>query len=363
MGTEFFSPSYGGARQAFLGGAREHRANVRSYPIHERGPLGEELAIDTAYVGPSQPGRMLVVSSGIHGVEGFLGSAVQQQLWQDQLRGLSLPSDTGLLAIHALNPFGFAHIRRVNENNVDLNRNFCVHPEGHSQNAGYDLYYDVLNPKDLDPDAEQERLVRLGQIAQEEGLAKMQAIISSGQYKHPTGIQFGGAREEPENTHLRAIVRDQLKGIPKVAWVDFHTGLGVSATVEMMFADRPEDAGFARGQRFYGERARSIRGGDSVSADLSGVLAYGVEQELGPETELTMAMAEFGTHNPLRVFMAFRADNWLVQHGDLGSEQAQQIKAELKEAFSPAAAEWQTEVLRVGADVIDKALRGLTSQR
>jgi hypothetical protein len=251
-------------------------------------------------------------------------------------------------------------VRRVNANNVDLNRNFCLHPEGHSENAGYDKYYDLLNPKDLDPEAEQERLTQLGQIAAEEGLAKMQAIISSGQYKHPTGIQFGGAQREPENEIVRTITRTMLKGIPKVTWVDFHTGLGVSATVELMFADLEGTPAFARGQRVFGERARSIRGSGSVSADLNGVLAYGVESELGADTELTIAMAEFGTHNPLRVFMAFRADNWLQQHGDLGSPQAQQIKAELKEAFCPEAAEWKQEVLRVGADVIDKALHGLT---
>lgn len=344
-----------------MSGASKRKATIESYPITARGPLDEELAIDTAYVGPAQAERVLVISSGIHGVEGFLGSAVQDQLWKQQWAALSLPNDTALLMIHAINPYGFAHIRRVNESNVDLNRNFCAHPEGHSENAGYDLYYDILNPKDLDPDAEQDRMVRLGQIAQEEGMARMQAIISSGQYKHPTGLQFGGARNELSNTHLRAITKKHLKGVPQVTWVDFHTGLGVSATVELMFADRPESPSFARGQRFYGDRARSIRGGESVSADLSGVLAYGVEAELGPETELTMAMAEFGTHNPLRVFMAFRADNWLAQHGDLGSEQAKQIKAELKEAFSPEAPEWQTEVLRVGADVIDKAVSGLSS--
>lgn len=361
MTNPLFPDNYAAGRTAFLSGAARHKATIDSYPIEARGPDNEELAIDTAYFGPTDPQRVLVVSSGIHGVEGFLGSAVQDRLWAQQLSSLSLPKDTALLMVHAINPYGFAHIRRVNENNVDLNRNFCAHPDGHSDNDGYDLYYDILNPKDFDPDREQERFVRLGQIAQEEGMARMQAIISSGQYKHPTGLQFGGARNELSNTHMRAITKKYLKGVPQVTWVDFHTGLGVSATVELMFADLPDSAAFARGQRFYGERARSIRGGESVSADLNGVLACGVEAELGPDTELTMAMAEFGTHNPLRVFMAFRADNWLVQHGDLGSEQATQIKAELKEAFSPEAPEWQTEVLRVGADVIDRALRGLTA--
>ena len=33
--------------------------------------------------------------------------------------------------LHALNPFGFAWRRRVNEDNVDLNRNFLLDDEGY----------------------------------------------------------------------------------------------------------------------------------------------------------------------------------------------------------------------------------------
>jgi hypothetical protein len=36
----------------------------------------------------------------------------------------SLPDDVAVLMIHLINPWGTAWIRRVNEDNIDLNRNY-----------------------------------------------------------------------------------------------------------------------------------------------------------------------------------------------------------------------------------------------
>jgi hypothetical protein len=83
-----------------------------------------ELRTDVARIGPDAAARVLVLISGTHGVEGFCGSAcrtaaVSLSLFDD------LPSQTAVILIHAINPFGFAFLRRVTEANVDLNRN-CV---------------------------------------------------------------------------------------------------------------------------------------------------------------------------------------------------------------------------------------------
>ena len=41
------------------------------------GPGGEDLAVDVAWFGPPEAGRILVLQSATHGVEGFTGSAAQ----------------------------------------------------------------------------------------------------------------------------------------------------------------------------------------------------------------------------------------------------------------------------------------------
>ena len=92
------------------------------------GPLGEELAIDIAWLGAGRPRRVLLHSSGLHGVEGFAGSAIQLQLLDELPR---LPEDGAVLIAHVLNPYGMAWLRRVNEHNVDLNRNFLAPDEAY----------------------------------------------------------------------------------------------------------------------------------------------------------------------------------------------------------------------------------------
>lgn len=93
------------------------------------GPDGDELTIDVARFSPQRPERLIVLSSGLHGVEGYLGSAVQCAILEEELEGWTPPDRLAVVMIHALNPYGFAFHRRVNENNVDLNRNFLLDGE------------------------------------------------------------------------------------------------------------------------------------------------------------------------------------------------------------------------------------------
>ncbi|MDD9966575.1 MAG: DUF2817 domain-containing protein [Myxococcales bacterium] len=355
-GLEFFSDDYSHARTGFLSLAERRAATVTAYPISPRGPAGEELAIDVAWIGSREPRRALVVSSGIHGVEGFYGSAVQRQLLTSQLDVLALPCDVALVLVHAINPYGFAHLRRVNESNVDLNRNFVDHPGGHVRAPEYTALYDLLNPTDMDPEAEQARIARLFAIAEEQGFERLQQVVTGGQYEHPAGIQFGGQRQETSNANVRSLCRAHLGGLSELVWLDLHTGLGAPATLQAIMAcphDAPE---MDRARAIWGDRAVSMRvPGQSASADLRGALAYGVAEELAHRVEVSLALAEVGTHDPVRVFLALRADNWLHHHGEVDSEPGRAIKAELKEAFCPADAGWRRTSLAVGAEVIAQA--------
>ena len=125
-----FSPDYATARARFRAAAEAKGWVLQALPIAAEGPRGIELTIDVARLGPENPRRVVVVSSGTHGVEGYFGSAVQLALLEGAWADVDLPDDTGLLLVHAVNPYGFAWNRRVNEDNVDLNRNFLLAAEG-----------------------------------------------------------------------------------------------------------------------------------------------------------------------------------------------------------------------------------------
>jgi hypothetical protein len=81
--------------------------------------------MDVVRDGPADADRLLIVSSACHGVEGYCGSGVQVAALADaEWREKARAQGVAVLYIHALNPYGFSHIRRVTQENVDLNRNF-----------------------------------------------------------------------------------------------------------------------------------------------------------------------------------------------------------------------------------------------
>lgn len=76
MSETHFSTSYDEARRRFREAAAVAGATLCEYPIGKRIANGQALTIDIAVLGP-EGAPTLVTSSGVHGVEGFLGSAIQ----------------------------------------------------------------------------------------------------------------------------------------------------------------------------------------------------------------------------------------------------------------------------------------------
>ena len=81
--TEVFSLSYAQARAKFLQAAQAAGLHVTSYPLALPGRDGEALAVDAAWQGPRNAAKLLLLTSGVHGVEGYGGSGAQTALLQD----------------------------------------------------------------------------------------------------------------------------------------------------------------------------------------------------------------------------------------------------------------------------------------
>ena len=118
-----FADDYTAARAAFLQASAADGAEVLEHRHPLAGPGGAPLFLDEARFGPRDARRVVFIASGTHGIEGFCGSGIQTHLLR---RGIArnLPRDVALVFLHAVNPWGFAWLRRVNEDNIDLNRNF-----------------------------------------------------------------------------------------------------------------------------------------------------------------------------------------------------------------------------------------------
>lgn len=333
-----------------------------SHPHPRPGPDGETLSTDVAVLGPgSEPGtaapeHTVLVVSGTHGVEGFCGSALQRH-WL-ATRSDERPDDVRIVMLHAINPFGFAWVRRVNEDNVDLNRNFVepyVTGEGQPPtNPAYDELADLLVPSSWTP-AEQERTTTaLLQVATERGFGYLQAAVSGGQYSHPLGLFYGGAGPVWSHHTLRSILADVVAGSPRTTIIDLHTGLGPWGHGELIVHDSAGSPGYERAGARWGE-VRSMTDGESVSAALSGDWLAAVEWML-PATEVTSAALEFGTVDTVTVLQALRADAWLHGHGDPLGPHADEVRAQVRAAFADDDPAWIRPVRQRFEDVFAQAL-------
>ena len=142
-----FPTDYQDARTRFRSMAEAAGFVLESYEHPtRRGPQNEILACDTARLGPADAETILVISSGTHGVEGFCGSGCQAELLASGILQ-DMPDNLAVLLVHAVNPYGFAWLRRTNEDNIDLNRNFIDHAHAPA-NPAYDEIHNWLVPQD-----------------------------------------------------------------------------------------------------------------------------------------------------------------------------------------------------------------------
>ena len=355
--VRYFSESYAEARARFLDAARAAGAavNHREHPL--KGPDGGQLATDVARLGPKDARFILGIGSGTHGVEGYCGSGIQTALLSEGF-GRDLPPGTAILFIHAINPYGFAWNRRVNEDNVDLNRNFLDHSKPHPENPGYEELADVINPRDISPETMAESREKMKAYAEKHGHPAMQHALSAGQYTHPNGVQYGGCEPVWSNRTLRAIIREEMGTAERVIFVDIHTGLGARGAGEMICTD-PETADtFKRMKAWWGPIVRSTVGGGSISSDVPGSIPVCFAEELAGR-EVTSGGLEFGTVPIREVTVALQADNWLHQNGGHKNPKAQDVAKMIRDAFYVDADDWKETVTAQTRDVCAAALKAL----
>jgi hypothetical protein len=340
MGERGLAPDYPTARRRFLAAAEAAGATIEHHPLAERGPAGEELAIDVAWIGPADAHDIVLVVSGTHGVEGYAGSMCQSR-WLEANPAGDLPPGLALVWLHAFNPYGFAWVRRVNEDNVDINRNFADH-QNPPPNDRYEELADALSPPEWTDESRAVTDPFLFDWAIEHGMDAVQAAVSGGQYLHPDGLFYGGREPVASHRIMRAFVEERLSAARRVVILDLHTGLGEWGEVELISGEPPDSESFARARSWWGERVAS-EGADSVSAELSGEWMAAATRWLG-SAEVSAIALEWGTVDVITVMQALRADNWLHNHGDPSGPDAPAIKADLRAAFAPDDSEWVESV-------------------
>jgi hypothetical protein len=352
-----FARDYADSRKRFLATAKALKASIKTYPNPNKGPNGEALAADVAWLGPKGAEKVLVLLSGTHGVEAFCGTGCIMDAFKTRPK---LPAGTALLAIHAINPHGFAWIRRVTEEGVDLNRNF-VDFTNPPANPGYDELADAILPRALDGPAFEEAQKRIAAYREKHGLPALHVAFSGGQYKHAKGLFFGGFGPTWSHRAHAAIIDDHALAKRKhVAVIDYHTGLGPHGYGELICVHPPDTKWAARCKAWWGANVTEPLAGTSVAGARHGFGCRLWEEKLGDA--LTFITIEYGTYDTFAVVRpALVADHWLHAQGPVNwnDKRTRSIKQGLKNAMYGDTDDWREAIIWRSRQVIRMAAAGL----
>lgn len=372
--ADYFSPDYRTARDKFLTVAGSAGARIETFENPALGPDGKSVFTDVALIGNETADRVLLANSATHGVEGFCGSGamvgwLREELWRD------LAENTRVVLIHAINPHGFAWVRRVTEDNVDLNRNFIDHSGARPTNPEYDGLHPVIAPEKWNAKTRAACEQAFQEYAKEHGAFALQSVVTGGQYGNPDGVFYGGDAPTWSNRTFHTILEQFVKGASRVASLDFHTGLGPYGTAELIGGPGSGNPVGDRLRSIYGRglfeppmeivppaAKPSAKGGSSnghpTSAALTGTTGGCVRRVLNGSA-ITGATVEFGTYPVRDVLYALIADNWLHLYGDPDSKMGRAIKANTRLRLYPDEESWKELVWVRARQILRRAAEGL----
>ena len=201
---------------------------VSEYAVDE----SDDLYIDNIYLpSTSNKENLIVLTTGVHGMEGYIGSVMLDVFFEEIYPTID-NENTGILIIANVNPYGMKYMRRYNENNVDLNRNFILDWDNFdlASNKDYPEVKDFLQPEGKIGNAfwhEVDFYLNLAKEAISKGADKVSDALLTGQYEYANGVYYGGNGDEVSTTYLKNVFNDCLDGeYENIVHVDIHSGYG-----------------------------------------------------------------------------------------------------------------------------------------
>ncbi len=348
-----FARTFSDSRQQFLAVADKAGATLTTYAHPLRGPEDEPLSCDVARLGPSDPEMLLVLITGVHGVEHYSGSASVCD-WLERGATAGLPGGLGALIVHAINPWGAAWSRRYTEDNVDLARNFLDFDAPLPAHQPYDKVEPLL--RNMEGYEAQEVIEMLfARFGEREAID----ALMSGQYDYPDGFSFGGHAPTWSRETIERILADQVGSAERICLVEFHSGLGPWG--EVMPVSMQTGNGLDRVRCYYGDNIIAPR----IEKGSHGAPGHTTDGYLRllKDREVTSIVLEFGTYPPSVSLPVLLADHWVHSNGQALTEFGRKIAADNLEMHCPSDADWQSEIIDKGAAFIAASIRGLQQCR
>lgn len=360
----YFSDTYSASRIKF----RELLALVRErwpgadFQSVVTCPREKELTTDIICSEPWVEKRhLLLITTGQHGIEGYAGAAFLQLAVNEYLSKLN-PQLTGVILVHAINPWGMANRRRVDQDNIDLNRNFVIDWPGFDRdvNIDYPRLRFLLEPGKLGKAEGAKFYPSVARAIALAGIGGIKRAVTLGQYRFQQGLYYGGADYQPVSKFLIEFYRRLLAEYKHVVHLDIHTGYGpanrmtiVNSPLDLRDTSRlKEQTGYdlivkADPKEFY-----------TIQGDMVDYLCWLGRQFNG--TDLYSTCLEFGTTGDSTAAMmgSMRAlidENRLWHYGGAAPAQEEAVRRQFNEAFYPNCSLWRKRV----AEDARRALTGI----
>lgn len=345
----FFKTDYESARNLFKFYSIYKGADLDELLIQDNN--NNEYFIDIA-VFYGKKNEVLLHISGTHGVEGYTGSAIQSYILKDYVHNKNGPT---VIMVHGLNPFGMKNLRRVNENNVDLNRNALFS----------DIDWELVNKREINLTNSINEVInpvelyfinylRLFYKVLIHGFINIKRAIVTGTYTNKNSIFYGGNTLQKSHIKMQNFLK-YWKKIDKLVLIDIHTGLGPLGRDTIMLSTETNSTNSTKFKNIFKDahNVLSIHNGvESYELTMGNVADNYPKLFPFLDKSFTMSLTqEFGTYNNIKVGLSLIKENmkWTVKND-------KSLDYNFLETFCPNNSEYRNNVLKRGTDLFYNSL-------
>ena len=324
-------------------------SHLESYPIK----TDPTLSIDWLWTEPRRKEKLVIISTAQHGIEGYVGSAMLK-IFMDEFSPRLNPENTGLLLVHTINPWGMKNRRKVNENSVDLNRNFTNGSFDREMNPDFKALEYLLTPQHPARSFFIENFSFWSKVLLSMatlGVSRVSTATLLGQHHTPQGFYYGGTRHEEGTKVLMELYRKALEDYDMVIQMDMHTGYGPSDQMSVIIPPVDPISSKEASQKFKYPLVQKIDPEEfyAINGDM-GEYYYNLRDEKFPNKKLFVCGFEFGTFGDsllarIRSLRAMTFENQLHWNGAASENAKNAVRREFEELYFPTDEQWRAKAL------------------
>lgn len=175
-----------------------------------------------------QPEKYLVITSGIHGVEGYIGTQMIMHFLKTHRKRLN-PNKVGLIFINFINAYGMKTFTRNNKDNIDLNRNFMAFDQQTYEKMDTTLPHPYFSGQWVGSNTLLNELKFIREVLPLYFSKHWKPVMNKvfkGQYISKDYPFYGGAELTCENKMLIQWLTPYYESDSQIILLDLHTGIG-----------------------------------------------------------------------------------------------------------------------------------------